>query len=72
MGDAWHTLTPAQREAGNLRFLDIAASRGDKIILSVPKSEIIPGTSLEVEVKYLQNSLNYCWVNQWSLRLGPG
>jgi hypothetical protein len=67
-GDAWNTLAPAQREAANLHFLDVVAGRGDKILLSVPKSEIIPGTALHTEIQYLQNSLNYRWVNQWSLR----
>ena len=68
MGGAWNTLAPSQREAANLHFLDVVGGRGDNILLSVPKPEIIPGTALHTEIQYLQNTLNYRWVNQWSLR----
>lgn len=64
----WDKLTPAEREAANLHFLDMVGKRGDKILLSVPRSKIIPGTALHTEVKYLQESLGYRWVNQWSLQ----
>jgi len=68
IGDAWNNLAPAQREAANIHFLDVIGDRGDKVLLSIPKSEIIPGTALHFEIRCLQESLDYRWTNQWSLR----
>jgi hypothetical protein len=68
IGGAWNSLAPAQREAANLHFLDVVGGRGDQVLLSVPKSEIRPTSALAREIQYLQESLNYRWVNQWSLQ----
>jgi hypothetical protein len=70
VGDAWEALTPAQRTAANNHFLDIIASRGDRVLLSVPKYQIQQGTALADEVAYLTSQKGYVWVNQWSLRPG--
>jgi RHS repeat-associated protein len=70
IGDVWDTLTDAQRWALNLHFLDVAASRGDRILLSLPRSEIRPGSYLVEEIAYLINVHHYVWVNQWALRPG--
>jgi hypothetical protein len=64
MGKKW---TPKLGKAANIRFLEIIASRGDKVLLSVPKSLILSGSSLDMEIQQLTGSLNYRWVNQWSL-----
>jgi hypothetical protein len=69
IGDAWDSLSPVQRTKANMHFLDVVGGRGDKVLLSVPKSEIIPGSSLDAEIQYLQKSYNYRWVNQWSLKV---
>jgi hypothetical protein len=68
IGDMWQIMTTAEREAANLHFLNIIGARGDKVILSVPRSQIIPDSALFKEVQYLKDSLNYQWVNQWSLQ----
>jgi len=68
IGDAWNTLTPVQRSAANMHFLDEVAGAGDQIYLSVPKTKIRPGSSLADEVQYLTGDKGYQWINQWSLR----
>jgi hypothetical protein len=70
IGDAWKGLTDAERLAANRHFLDTVTSRGDRILLSTPKSKIQPDTSLAWEVEYLTGERGYVWVNQWSLRPG--
>ena len=70
IGDAWEGLTSTEREAANRHFLDVVTGRGDRILLSIPKSKIQPDTWLAWEVKYLTKERGYVWVNQWSLRPG--
>ena len=70
IGDAWNTLTPDQRTAANMHFLDIAAEAGDQIYLSLPKTKIRPHSALADEVQYLTGEKGYRWINQWSLRPG--
>ncbi|MDZ4183826.1 MAG: hypothetical protein U1D97_02465 [Desulfuromonadales bacterium] len=65
LGDAW---TPIEGKSANQHFLDIVGGRGDKIIFSTPKNKIPPGTSLDMEVKYLKEKFGYKWVNQWSMQ----
>lgn len=68
VGDAWNTLTDAQRTAADRHFLDAVAASGDQIYLSVPKQSIRRGSTLADEVMYLVNEKGYKWINQWSLR----
>jgi hypothetical protein len=68
IGDAWNTLTPAQRTSANMHFLDEVAEAGDQIYLSLPKSEIRRGSALADEIQYLTGEKGYQWINQWSLR----
>jgi hypothetical protein len=67
IGDAWDTLTPAQRKAANLRFLNDSIAKGDDILLSTPKGEVRPGSALRTELEHLL-SQGYAWVNQWKLK----
>jgi len=48
-------MTVAEQEAANFQFLDIAVSRGDKIILSNSAFEAKVGTSFYKELQYLYN-----------------
>ena len=61
-------MTDAQGWAANQHFLDIIAKRGNRVLLSVPKTEISPTSYLAREVQYLVNERGYVWVNQWALR----
>ena len=70
IGDTWNTLTPAQRTAANNHFLDVISARGDRVLLSTPKTQIQAGTALADEIAYLTGEKRYVWVNQWSLRPG--
>ena len=55
----------------NQYFLDTRIAAGDRVLLSVPKNEILPGTYLQAEVDYLTAPDNgYRWLNQWALRPG--
>lgn len=66
IGDAWNGLTPSQRWAANTHFLDTRIAAGDRVLLSVPKGDIRPGSYLAQEVQYLTSN-GYRWTNQWSL-----
>ncbi len=66
IGDAWNGLTPSQRSAANTHFLDTRIAAGDRVLLSVPKGDIRPGSYLAQEVQYLTSN-GYRWTNQWSL-----
>ena len=66
IGDAWNGLTPSQRWAANTHFLDTRIAAGDRVLLSVPKGDIRPGSYLAQEVEYLTRN-GYRWTNQWSL-----
>ncbi|HLL66090.1 MAG TPA: RHS repeat-associated core domain-containing protein [Micromonosporaceae bacterium] len=68
IGDAWNGLSDSQRWAANTNFLDRVTARGDRVLLSLPKNQIRPGSYLEMEVNYLTQERGYGWVNQWSLR----
>ena len=68
LGNTWDSLIQAQRATANRYFLDKIADVGDKIFLSVPKTEIRSGSALADEVKYLTTERGYHWINQWSLR----
>lgn len=70
IGDTWNTLTPAQRTAANNHFLDVISARGDRVLLSTPKTQIQAGTALADEIAYLTSEKGYVWANQWSLRPG--
>ncbi|OWU65929.1 MAG: hypothetical protein CBB60_002170 [Armatimonadetes bacterium Cent15-Ar3] len=70
IGDAWNTLTPAQRTSANMHFLDEVAGAGDQIYLSLPKTKIRSGSALADEIQYLTGEKGYQWINQWSLRPG--
>lgn len=70
IGDAWNALSPAERTAAKNHFLDVIASRGDRVLLSVPKGEVPDTGPLADEVAYLTGDKGYIWVNQWSLRPG--
>lgn len=66
IGDAWNGLTPAQRWSANTHFLDTRIAAGDRVLLSVPKGDIRPGSYLAQEVQHLTSN-GYRWTNQWSL-----
>jgi RHS repeat-associated protein len=68
IGDMWNNLTPNQRWAANTHFLDQIAARGDRVLLSLPKGDIRPGSYLADEIRHLTEHRGYVWVNQWSLR----
>lgn len=67
IGDAWDGLTDAQRRAANHHFLDTVAGRGDRVLLSLPKTEVRPGSWLADELQHLTQEHGYRWVNQWAL-----
>jgi hypothetical protein len=66
IGNAWDSLTDAERWAANAHFLDKIAEQGDQVLLSLPKSQIREGSYLAKEIKYLI-SKGYRWINQWTL-----
>jgi len=73
IGAEWNKLTGArqwQRWEANKHFLDVIGSRGDPVLLSLPRSNIQPGTYLQAEVDYLTSQLGYRLVNQWSFKKG--
>jgi len=59
-----------QRWAVNTHFLDVISARGNRVLLSLPKQDIRPGSYLADEVGYLTQEKGYVWVNQWALRPG--
>ena len=67
IGDAWNA---ESGPVANQHFLDTIASRGDQVLLSIPKTQIQVGTSLEGEIQVLTQNWGYRWVNQWALRPG--
>jgi hypothetical protein len=67
IGDAWDSLTGAQRWAANTHFLDKIADAGDQVLLSLPKGQIREGSYLAREIDYLINVKGYKWINQWAL-----
>ena len=67
IGDVWNLLTPTQRWAANTHFLDKIASRGDQVLLSLPKSKVRPDSYLAKEIQYMINEKGFRWINQWSL-----
>jgi hypothetical protein len=67
IGDVWNTLNKDQQWAANVNFLKKVTGKGDRILLSLAKKDIRPGSILEDEVKWLTDH-GYVWVNQWSLR----
>jgi hypothetical protein len=69
IGDAWNRLSETQRWNANKHFLDMIVSFRDRVLLSLPKGRIRPGSALEREVEYLTKKKGYRWLNQWSL--GP-
>ena len=68
LGDVYKMLSPQQQKIANFHFLDIIAEKGDKVLLSVPKTKIPRGITLWDEVEYLTKEKGYHWVNQWSLQ----
>ena len=69
--EVWDSIVKSGRDPWelNLQFLDGRIAAQDTVLLSVPKSEIIPNTYLGREVDHLLSN-GYGWVNQWSLRPG--
>jgi hypothetical protein len=68
VGNSWDDLVSRGLEwDANRHFLDVISSRGDDILLSIPKTEIIPGSYLSREIQYLVSARGYRWVNQWKL-----
>jgi len=51
--DVWESLSPAEREALNLQFLDEAIARGDYFYLASKWSEANPGSAYLMELEYL-------------------
>jgi len=71
LGDTWDVLTPIQREAANLHFLDEIANLKQDIFLNVSKTKIRIPSALDTEIRYLIQEKGYKWVNQWMLRPPP-
>ena len=69
IGDAWNSLTDAERWGANQHFLDMMVSYRDRILLSLPKGNIREGSWLAREIEYLIKNKGYRWINQWAL--GP-
>jgi RHS repeat-associated protein len=71
IGEDWDALAAHGQDpwALNQHFLDGRIAAGDRILLSTPKGDIVPGTYLAREVQYLISN-GYRWTNQWSLRPG--
>jgi hypothetical protein len=67
IGNVWNRLTNEQRMFANQHFLDVISSRGDKVLLSIPKTFIREISWLRNEIDYLRMFKGYKWVNQWSL-----
>ena len=68
VGKAWDDLVSRGLNwDANRHFLDVISSRGDDVLLSIPKSEIVPGKYLAREVQYLVSEKGYRWINQWKL-----
>lgn len=68
IGDAWGELSDAQRTAAIISFLDAISDRGDDVLLSVPKADIVPGTALAKEIEYLTGEKGYSWVGDNQLK----
>jgi hypothetical protein len=70
IGDAWEDIA-SRKDPWELNqyFLDDRIAAGDRMLLSLPRSEIRPGSYLEHEVAYLQDH-GYKWVNQWAMHPG--
>lgn len=71
IGSEWDRLVAEGVDPWDLNqyFLDTRIAAGDRVLLSVPKTEIPPGTYLAREVQYLIEN-GYSWVNQWALKPG--
>jgi hypothetical protein len=71
IGDNWGQLVGEGKDPWELNkyFLDTRIAAGDRILVSIPKSDIPAGSFLSSEVQYLQQQ-GYKWVNQWSLAPG--
>jgi len=67
IGPVWDTLTEPEKTAANLHFLDVIASRGDRVVLSITKGAIDPGTTTFREIKYLEKIKGYVWIDERSL-----
>lgn len=69
MGSLWDKVKATGKDPWELnkKFLDKIISKGDKVLLNVPKNKIRPGSYLEQEIRHLQKN-GYKWVNQWSLK----
>ncbi len=68
--DAWNSLSDAERWLVNTHFLDTVADRGDRVLLSLPKTIIRAESYLAKEVQYLTSEKGYVWINQWALKPG--
>ena len=51
----------------NRHFLDVIARNRNKVLLSIPKADVKPGTYLFEEIVYLTKEKGFTWVNQWKL-----
>jgi hypothetical protein len=49
-------MTPDQQWQSNMRFLDRAIDRGDRIVLATHVEDVRPGSFLEREIQYLQTN----------------
>ncbi|MDF2994071.1 MAG: Rhs family protein, partial [Microbacterium sp.] len=68
VGDEWDNIVARGDDPWQLNraFLDDRIAARDRILLSLPKQDVRPGSYLEEELQYLTDN-NYHWVNQWSL-----
>jgi hypothetical protein len=67
IGSAWN---PETGPVANRYFINLIADRGDRVLLSIPKTQIQAGTGLAEEVRILVQERGYKWIGQWAL--GPG
>jgi RHS repeat-associated protein len=68
VGGEWDAIVARGEDpwAYNQAFLDSRIAAGDRMLLSVVKQDIRPGSYLEREIQYLMSN-GYGWTNQWAL-----
>lgn len=63
IGDAWYTLSSAQRWSANKRILDTAVATGDQVVLATSRTAIRTGSTLSIEIAYLRAN-GFVWVEE--------
>lgn len=69
IGDAWYTMSSAQRWSANKRILDAAVATGDHVVLATSRTAIRTGSTLSIEIAYLRAN-GFVWVEETLMELG--